>query len=330
MRRPFRQTSGGERPPPPTRSKAPRPKTAASRASGTPSATRRAAPPNGDTGDVACDHYHRYEDDVKLMAELGIKHYRFSIAWPRIVPDGRGAVNEKGARFLPPPGRRPAEARHHAPRHAVALGQPPGPGRPLWLVAEPGDRQGLRRLLHGHRPAAGRPHHALDDDQRDHVLHDPGLRRWARFRSTRRARWSRPARKCCRRCITPCWPTAWAARRSAPPSPGRCHVSLVENLDSYVPVMETPEHIEAARRAFVAEEHNGTMLVPGAHRAATTRRPGPSWAATPPTCSPATWRRSASRWTRWASTSTRAATSARPTTPAATRCCRCRHELSAR
>ena len=48
---------------------------------------------NGDTGDVACDHYHRFRDDVKLMAELGIKHYRFSIAWPRIVPDGRGAVN---------------------------------------------------------------------------------------------------------------------------------------------------------------------------------------------------------------------------------------------
>jgi len=54
---------------------------------------------NGDTGDVACDHYHRYEDDVKLMAELGVKHYRFSIAWPRIVPDGRGAVNEKGVDF---------------------------------------------------------------------------------------------------------------------------------------------------------------------------------------------------------------------------------------
>ena len=49
---------------------------------------------NGDTGDVACDHYHRFADDVKLMAELGVKHYRFSIAWPRVIPDGRGAVNE--------------------------------------------------------------------------------------------------------------------------------------------------------------------------------------------------------------------------------------------
>jgi beta-glucosidase len=54
---------------------------------------------NGDTGDVACDHYHLYETDVKLMAELGIKHYRFSIAWPRIIPDGRGDVNEAGVDF---------------------------------------------------------------------------------------------------------------------------------------------------------------------------------------------------------------------------------------
>lgn len=54
---------------------------------------------NGDTGAVACDHYHRYETDVQLMVDLGIKHYRFSIAWPRIIPDGRGQVNEEGIDF---------------------------------------------------------------------------------------------------------------------------------------------------------------------------------------------------------------------------------------
>ena len=54
---------------------------------------------DGSTASVACDHYHRYKSDVKLMAELGVKHYRFSIAWPRIIPDGRGKVNEEGVDF---------------------------------------------------------------------------------------------------------------------------------------------------------------------------------------------------------------------------------------
>jgi beta-glucosidase len=54
---------------------------------------------NGDTGDVACDHYRRYRDDVRLMRELGLKAYRFSIAWARVLPDGKGAVNPRGLDF---------------------------------------------------------------------------------------------------------------------------------------------------------------------------------------------------------------------------------------
>ena len=50
----------------------------------------------GDTGDIACDSYHRYPQDVKLMAELGLTGYRFSISWPRVQPGGRGAMNSKG------------------------------------------------------------------------------------------------------------------------------------------------------------------------------------------------------------------------------------------
>jgi len=54
---------------------------------------------NGDTGDVACDHYHRMPEDVALMKDLGLKTYRFSISWPRVLPQGRGQVNEKGVDF---------------------------------------------------------------------------------------------------------------------------------------------------------------------------------------------------------------------------------------
>jgi beta-glucosidase len=53
----------------------------------------------GDTGDVACDHYHRYPEDVALMADLGVDAYRFSVAWPRIQPEGSGPANAKGLDF---------------------------------------------------------------------------------------------------------------------------------------------------------------------------------------------------------------------------------------
>ncbi len=54
---------------------------------------------NGDNGDVACDSYHRYEEDIAIMKELGIDYYRFSVAWPRIFPNGTGEVNQEGLDF---------------------------------------------------------------------------------------------------------------------------------------------------------------------------------------------------------------------------------------
>jgi len=53
----------------------------------------------GDTGDVACDHYFRHADDVRLMTELNLAAYRFSVAWPRVQPSGRGRVNTRGLDF---------------------------------------------------------------------------------------------------------------------------------------------------------------------------------------------------------------------------------------
>lgn len=54
---------------------------------------------NGDTGNIACDTYHRYAEDIRLMKEMGLKAYRFSLSWPRIMPDGKGSINEKGFAF---------------------------------------------------------------------------------------------------------------------------------------------------------------------------------------------------------------------------------------
>ncbi len=54
---------------------------------------------HGDTGDIACDHYHRFPEDVGLLGQLGVTAYRFSISWPRVQPDGRGPVNTEGLDF---------------------------------------------------------------------------------------------------------------------------------------------------------------------------------------------------------------------------------------
>jgi beta-glucosidase len=54
---------------------------------------------NGDTGDPACDHYHRWREDLDLISSLGLRAYRFSISWPRIQPTGRGPANQKGLDF---------------------------------------------------------------------------------------------------------------------------------------------------------------------------------------------------------------------------------------
>jgi len=53
----------------------------------------------GDTGDIACDHYHRFREDVAIMRTLGLKAYRFSVSWPRVLPQGRGESNPKGLDF---------------------------------------------------------------------------------------------------------------------------------------------------------------------------------------------------------------------------------------
>ncbi|MBV9709346.1 MAG: family 1 glycosylhydrolase, partial [Ktedonobacteraceae bacterium] len=54
---------------------------------------------NNESGLVACDHYHRYPEDILLMKQLGVHMYHFSIAWPRIIPAGKGPINQRGLDF---------------------------------------------------------------------------------------------------------------------------------------------------------------------------------------------------------------------------------------
>jgi beta-glucosidase len=54
---------------------------------------------DGSNADVACDHYHRYKEDVRLMKQLGVTAYRFSISWPRVFPEGTGTPNPNGLDF---------------------------------------------------------------------------------------------------------------------------------------------------------------------------------------------------------------------------------------
>jgi beta-glucosidase len=97
---------------------------------------------NGDTGDVACDHYRRFREDVALMAELGLGAYRFSISWPRVLPAGTGATNEPGLEFydrlvdeLLAHGIRPLATLYHwdLPHALQDRGGWPSPDAPGWF-----------------------------------------------------------------------------------------------------------------------------------------------------------------------------------------------------
>ncbi len=120
---------------------------------------------NGDTGDPACEHYYRWREDLDLMSSLGLRAYRFSIAWPRIQPDGRGPANQRGLDFY----RRLVEglrrARDRAARDALPLGPAAGArGRRRLGVARHG--RPLRRVRRARLRRPRRPGRGLDDAQR--------------------------------------------------------------------------------------------------------------------------------------------------------------------
>lgn len=215
---------------------------------------------NNDNGDVACDHYHRFADDVKLMAELGVKHYRFSIAWPRILPEGRGRVNEKGVDFyrrlvdeLLNHGITPHATLYHwdlpqALQDAYAGWQSREIIRDFGGYAEVVVKRLGDRIKHWMTLNEICTFVELGWDVGKPGLHAPSVtirneaERSQIYHHTLLAHG-----------------TACQVIRAT--SPGPCHVSIAENYEAVVPVIENAVHIEAARRAFL-RGRNGRVLVP--------------------------------------------------------------------
>jgi beta-glucosidase len=229
---------------------------------------------DGSSPAIACDHYHRFASDIALLAALGVKHYRFSIAWPRIIPEGRGAVNEKGVDFY----RRLVDClrEHGITPHATLyhwdLPQALQDRYAGWqsrevaadfadfataVVSRLGDRIDRWIPLNeittfayysGYAAPGGTPPHApgivlATPRAQSQVIHHTLLAHGLGCQAIRAA------------------------------SPRACRISAAENFLSCVPIIETEEHIAAARKAFADSFVNGAILHPLLHG-----RWDPAWA----------------------------------------------------
>jgi beta-glucosidase len=215
----------------------------------------------GHTGAIACDHYHRYPQDVKLIADLGVKHYRFSLSWPRIVPDGRGAVNEAGVDFY----RRLVDC-------LLEAGITPHATLFHWDSPQAlEDRYGSWRSREMASDFADYVA-AVVERLGDRITHWMTLNEIFCFTHLSYAVGTTPPHAPGTRVKTrqAIWQTSHhallahglACQAIRAHSPGSCHISLVDNPTIPVPLMETAAHIEAARRAFPLCSCNGGILMP--------------------------------------------------------------------
>ena len=210
----FLRISSGARRPRAIRSKARSMPTGAARASGTCFRHTPGRIKDGDTGDVACDHYHRWAEDIEWLARGGFNAYRFSTAWPRILPSGAGVVEHARPRFLRSPRRRADRARHHAVAVPLSLGSAAGAaGR--GRLAQARHRREIRRLRARRGAAPGRPRQALGDVQR---AQRPRAVRLRRGLATRPGSPGSPT--CSPPSTTRTWRTGARCRRCAPSIPG--------------------------------------------------------------------------------------------------------------
>jgi len=229
--------------------------------------SRRGGTRTGESGAIACDHYHRYESDVALMASLGVKHYRMSIAWPRVIPDGRGAVNEKGLAFyerlvdcLLKNGITPYVTLFHWD-HPQALEERYGGWRSREIVGDYADyvTTVVKRL--GDRVTDWFTHNEVmcfttssyGPDYPREGCHAPGVKATMKEVNTIVHHAMLAHGK------------GVQAIRAATPKP--CRVALVDNSGAPIPITETAADIEAAKKAFQVFGLNGQVLWPAIHGA---------------------------------------------------------------
>ena len=216
---------------------------------------------NGDTGDVACDHYHRFEEDVKLMAELGIGHYRFSISWSRVIPDGRGAVNPKGIDFY----SRLVDTllKHGITPHATLFHW----DSPQALEDLYGSWRSREIIFDFADYCTATVKHLGDRVTRWMTMNEIlcfttlgyGVNTRPPFAPGTMVPTKKHVRQTVHHALLAHGMACQAIRAASPVKP---QVSAVINCDTFVPVMETPEHIAAAGRAFLSAENNATILLP--------------------------------------------------------------------
>lgn len=213
----------------------------------------------GHTGEAACDHYHRFEQDFDLMANLGIRHYRFSIAWPRVLPDGRGVVNEDGVDFY----RRLLDAmqRRGITPYATlfhwdspqALEDEFGSWRSRRMAACFADycAEVVRRL-------GDRIHDWMTINEIANFTHlGYGVGKIPAHAPGTVVETREEVRQTVHHALLAHGLGAQAVRAA---SPGPCRVGVVVDPEVCVPLVETPEHIQATAAEF--RRRNGGILMP--------------------------------------------------------------------
>lgn len=216
---------------------------------------------NGDTGDEACMFLTRYPEDVKLLADLGVKHFRFSISWPRVIPEGRGAVNDRGLDFY----SRLADTllthgiRPHATLYHWDLPQALQDRYAGWQS---------REVVHDFAAYASVVAARLGDRVRDWMtLNEIGTFTHVGYGIGKPGEHApgialaglRERNQVIHHALLAHGAACQAIRSSSPAKP---RVSIAECYTAYVPVTETPGDIASAARAFVRESPNGGLLVP--------------------------------------------------------------------